>query len=176
MAIHIEKGAQNQQKINQNMNTTAQLVNANNDFQRHNRNANNQQSRRDFTRYSTVPQKYQYDSICSKCGELWGHNHRQICPVNAKKGNSCGITGHFARKCWEPKNHRFRHLNLLKRMWIRWMQFLKKWRWRICQLHYQSVTTLWSSLRLQLRKWFRWICSRHFLWLSKSTLTSQCTN
>ena len=51
----MEMGADNQQKINQNLNTTAQSVNAINNFQGRNRLANYQQSRKDFTGYPTVP-------------------------------------------------------------------------------------------------------------------------
>ena len=45
VAIPMEMGAQSQQKINQNFSTTAQSVNAVNNFQGRNRNANYQQSR-----------------------------------------------------------------------------------------------------------------------------------
>ena len=62
-------GAQNQQKINQNLKTTAQLVDAVKNCQGRNRNANCQQSRKDFTRYPTVPQNYQYTIVCTNCGQ-----------------------------------------------------------------------------------------------------------
>ena len=51
-----EMGAQNQQKINQNLNTIAHSVNDVNKFQSRNLNANYQPARKDFTRYPTVPQ------------------------------------------------------------------------------------------------------------------------
>ena len=66
----MEMGAQNQQK-KQNSNTTTQSVNAINYFQGRHRNANYQQSRKDFTGYPIVPQNYQYTSISANCGQRW---------------------------------------------------------------------------------------------------------
>ena len=64
IAIQMEMGAQNQQKINQNLMSTINSVNLVNNYQTRNRNVNAQQPKRDFTRYPTVPQNYQYSSIC----------------------------------------------------------------------------------------------------------------
>ena len=96
-------GAQNQQKINRNLNTATQSVNAIKNCQGRNRNANYQQSCKGFTRFSTVPQNYQYTSFCTTSGLRWSHSHRQICPATGKKCNNCGIAGHFSRKCRKPK-------------------------------------------------------------------------
>ena len=64
IAIQMEMGAQNQQKINQNLMSATNSVNVVNNYQTHNRNANAQQLKRDFTRYPTVPQNYQnYQSV-----------------------------------------------------------------------------------------------------------------
>ena len=93
MAIQMEMGAQNQQKINQNLMSGSNSVNLNNNHQIRNRNANAQQTKRDFTRYATVPQNYQYTSTYMNCGLRWSHNHKQICPANDKKCNNCGIFG-----------------------------------------------------------------------------------
>ena len=104
IAIQMEMGAQNQHKINQNLMSGSNSVILINNHQIRNRNANAQQNKRDFTRYATVPQNYQYTSICMNCGLRWSHNHKQTCPANGKKCNNCGITGHFARKSRKPKN------------------------------------------------------------------------
>ena len=75
IAIQMEMGAQNQQKINQNSMSTTNSVNVVNNYRTRNRNANAQQLKRDFTRYPTVPQNYQYSGICMICGLRWSHNH-----------------------------------------------------------------------------------------------------
>ena len=103
IAIQMEMGAQNQQKINQNLLSGTNSVKAINSNQIRNRKANAPQTKRDFTRYATVPQNYQYTSICMNCGLRWSHNHKQICPANGKNCNNCGIIGHFVRKCRKPK-------------------------------------------------------------------------
>ena len=77
IAIHMEMGAQNQQKINQNLKTNAQSKDIVNNFQERNRTTNYQQQRKEFTRYLTA-QNYQYTSICANCGQRWRHNRRQI--------------------------------------------------------------------------------------------------
>ena len=99
----MEMGAQNQQKINQNTNSTAHSFNAVNNFQGRNCNANYKPARKHSTRYPTVSQNYQYTSLCTNGGQLCSHKHRQIGPANGIKCNNCGITGNFARKCRKPK-------------------------------------------------------------------------
>ena len=103
IATQMEIGAQNEQKINQKLAITTNSVNAVNTFQTRDRNANYQSARKDFTRYPSVPQNYQYTSVCTNCGKRWSYNHKQICPANGKKFKNCGIMGYFARKCKKPK-------------------------------------------------------------------------
>ena len=55
IAIQMETAAQNQQKINQNLNLTINSIDAVNNFQTRNRNANSQPTRKDFTRYLLAP-------------------------------------------------------------------------------------------------------------------------
>ena len=78
-------------------------VNVVNTYQPRNHNTNAQHTRKDFTQYPTVPQNYQYNSICTNCGQRWSHNHGQICPAKGKMCNNCGIICQFARKCRMPK-------------------------------------------------------------------------
>ena len=85
IAIQMEMGAQNQHKINQNLMSSSNSVNLINNHQIRNRNANAQQTKRDFTRYATVLQSYQYTCICMNCCLRWSHNLKQICPANGKK-------------------------------------------------------------------------------------------
>ena len=58
IAIQIEMGAQNQHKIIQNLMSSSISVNLINNHQIRNRNANAQQTKRDLTRFATVPQNY----------------------------------------------------------------------------------------------------------------------
>ena len=59
IAIQMGMGAQNQQNINQNLLLGTNSVNAINSNYLRNRNANAPQTKRDFTRYATVPQNSQ---------------------------------------------------------------------------------------------------------------------
>ena len=74
------------------------MVNGVKYFQGRTRNVHYQQSCKDFTRYQTLPQNYQLNSICTNCVQRWKHTHRQICPANGKKCNNCCFTGHFGMK------------------------------------------------------------------------------
>ena len=98
IAIHMKMGSQNQQKIDQNLNTNAQQVKIVNNIQGRSRTTNYQQQRKDFSRNPTVPQNYQYTSACANCGQRWSINHRQLCPAKGKKCNNCGNLSLFAKK------------------------------------------------------------------------------
>ena len=69
VAIQMEMGAQNQQKINPNLNLATNSVNAINNFQTHNRNAHYEPTRKDFKRCPTVPQNYKCTSVCVNSGQ-----------------------------------------------------------------------------------------------------------
>ena len=58
MAIHMEMGPQNQQKINENTNSTAHSFNAVNSFQGRNCNANYKPARKHSAQYPTFLQNY----------------------------------------------------------------------------------------------------------------------
>ena len=66
----MEMWAQNQQKLNQNSNTTAHSVNAGNKFQGRNHNVNNQPARKDFTRYPTAHSILESALIVAKTGVM----------------------------------------------------------------------------------------------------------
>ena len=63
----------------------------------------NHETMREFARCPTVPQNYQFISICADCGQRCSQNHHHICPANGTKCNNFGVTGHFANKCREHK-------------------------------------------------------------------------
>ena len=105
VAVQMEMGAQNQQKINQNLNIAAtNSVNAVNNFQTRNCNATYQPDSKDFTLYSSEPKTTStiaFGPVVVQ--QRWSHNHCQTCPANRKKCKNCGITGHFAWKYRKPK-------------------------------------------------------------------------
>ena len=94
---------QNQQKINQNPNTTAQSVNAINNFHGRNRNANYNNLVETSLATQPSPKTTSIVAFALIVDNAGSHNHRQIRPANGNKCNNCGINGHFARKCRKPK-------------------------------------------------------------------------
>ena len=76
IAIQMEMGAQNPQKVNKNLTLTTNSVNAVNNFETRNHNANYQLALKDFTRCPSVHQNYQYTSVWTNCGQRLSHNHR----------------------------------------------------------------------------------------------------
>ena len=119
IAIQMEMGAQNQHQINQNLMSSSNSVNLINNHQIRNRSANAQQSKRDFTRYATVPQKYQYTSICMDCGLRWIHNRKQICPANGKNVINVASLVISQENVANQKSHRDKHRKLNNRTSIK---------------------------------------------------------
>ena len=64
-------GAQNQQKIIQNLNSNNQPVNIVNKFQNCIRTTNYQQQRQGCNLNATASNQYQFTSICAYCGQRW---------------------------------------------------------------------------------------------------------
>ena len=90
-----------------------------NNHQIRNRNANAQQTKRDFTRYATVPQNYQYTSICMNCGLRCSHNHKQICPANGKNVIIVASLAISQENVANQKSHRGKHRKLNNRTSIK---------------------------------------------------------
>ena len=102
VAKQMEMEAQNQQKINQNLNIATNSVNAVNNSQNRNRNSNYQKLVR--TSLGTHPYPKTISTLAfAPIVANDGANHRQICPAIGNKCNECGITGHFAKKYRKPK-------------------------------------------------------------------------
>ena len=126
IATQMEMGAQNQQKINQNLMSCTNSVNLLNSHQIRNRNANAQQTKRDFTRYATVPQNYQYTSTCMNCGLRWSHNHKQICPANGKNAIIVAPLAISQENVANRKSHRDKYRKPNKRTSIKLTSLLKR--------------------------------------------------
>ena len=71
ITTHMAMGAQNQQKINQILNTDTESVNIVNLFQNHNRTTNYQQQSQSYNRNTNVPNNYQQTSLCEICAQCW---------------------------------------------------------------------------------------------------------
>ena len=109
IAIQMEMGPQNQQKINQNVMSGTNSVNSINSNQIRNRNANVQQTKRDFTLYATVPQIYQYTSTFKNFGLRWSHNHKQICLRTVRNAIIVALLAILQENAENRKNHRDKH-------------------------------------------------------------------
>ena len=101
IAINIEIGHQNQQRIisnsnnnnNNNNSTTGSAIKAIQSFNRFlGANARGYQSGRVAVNRAAIGQ-------CRGCGQVWTTTHRQVCPALGKKSNDCGLLNHFAKVC-----------------------------------------------------------------------------
>ena len=100
IAVNMEMGHQNQQRISSNNNSAAgSTVNAIQPFYSfRGANARGNQPGRVAVNRATVGQ-------CRRCGQTWTTTHRQVCPALGKQCNHCGLLNHFAKVCWTKLNN-----------------------------------------------------------------------
>ena len=99
IAVKMEMGHQNQQRISLNNGAIGSTVNAIQSFNRfRGAGARGNQSGRVAVNLASVGQ-------CRGCGQAWTTTHRQVCPVMGKKSNHCGLLNHFAKVCWKELNN-----------------------------------------------------------------------
>ena len=85
IAVNMEMGNQNQQRISSNNGATGSTVNAVQQFNRfRGAGVRGPQSSRTVTNRASVGQ-------CRGCGQVWTPTHRQVCPAMGKKCNHCGL-------------------------------------------------------------------------------------
>ena len=99
IAVNMEMGHQNQQRIPSNNGATGSTVNAIQSFNRFrgagasgNLSVRVAVNRKSFGR-------------CRECGQAWTTTHRQFCPAMGKKRNHCGLLNHFAKVCRKKLNN-----------------------------------------------------------------------
>ena len=99
VAVNMEMGHQNQQRISSNNGATSSTVNAIQSFNRF-RGAGvlGNQSGRAVVNRASVGQG-------RGCGQAWTTTHRQVCPAMGKKCNHCGLLNHFAKVCRRKINN-----------------------------------------------------------------------
>ena len=99
IAVNMEIGNQNQQRISSNNGATGSTVNAIQQFNRfRGAGVRATQSSRAVTNRASVGQ-------CRGCGQIWTPTHRQVCPAMGKKCNHCGLQNHFAKVCRRRLNN-----------------------------------------------------------------------
>ena len=99
IAVKMDMGHQNQQRISSNNGATGSTVNAIQSFNRI-RGAGwrgNQSGRVTVNRASA--------GQCRGGDQAWTSTHRQICPAMGKKGNHCGLLNYFAKVCRKKLNN-----------------------------------------------------------------------
>ena len=99
IAVNMEMGNQNRQRISSNNGATGSTVNTIHQFNRF-RGAGERgnQSSRAVTNRASVGQ-------CRGCGQIWTPTHRPVCPAMGKKCNHCGLQNHFAKVCRRRLNN-----------------------------------------------------------------------
>ena len=98
IAVNMEMGHQNQQRISSNNSATGSTVNAIQSFnQFRGANVRGNQSGRTVVKRASVGQ-------CRGCVQSWTPTHRQVCPAMGKKCNHCGLLNHFAKVCRRKLN------------------------------------------------------------------------
>ena len=99
IAVNMEMGHQNQQRISSNNGATSSTVNAIQSFNRFcGAGVCGNQSGRTLVNRASVGQ-------CRGCGQAWTPTHRQVCPAMGKKCNHCGLLNHFAKVCRRKFNN-----------------------------------------------------------------------
>ena len=99
IAVNIEMGHQNLQRISSNNGATGNTVNAIQSFNRfRGAVARGNQSGRVVANRSAVCQ-------CRCCGQTWTTTHRQVCPAMGKKCSHCGLLNNFAKVCQKKLNN-----------------------------------------------------------------------
>ena len=95
IAMNIEMGIQNQQKISgTSAQTTTNKVTSTT--------VNNVQVSWNRSRPST--NQFVKPTICPNCGYRWSASHRQNCPARGKNCKNCGFANHSANVCRKPKH------------------------------------------------------------------------
>ena len=95
IAVNMEMGNQNHQRISSSNNNSA-ANNTINAIQSYNRfrgaSARGNPTGRVAVNRAPIGQ-------CGGCGQAWTTTHRQVCPALGKKCNHCGLSNHFAKVC-----------------------------------------------------------------------------
>ena len=102
IAVNMEMGHQNQQRIslNSNNSATGSTINAIQYFNRfRGANARENQSSRVTVNRALIGQ-------CRGCGQGWTPTHRQVCPALGKKCNLCGLLNSMSEKINNTRNSR----------------------------------------------------------------------
>ena len=101
IAVNMEMGHRNQQRISSNNNNSAtgSTINAIQSFNRfHGAGARGNQSGRVAVNRAAMGQ-------CRGCGQVWTPTDHQVCPALGKKCNHCGLLNHFAKVCRKKLNN-----------------------------------------------------------------------